>query len=153
MAILQQTGGTLFNNRGSMSVWLGIPANDPWTTNFDYRGSLKTYVQTAYTLTFSTTSPLPDGTNGVAYTGNPIVAISGSGSYTYAVTSGSTPTNVTMASDGTFSGTPSVNGVSNFTVTATDSYGNVGSQAYQITINTPVGGGMTYYMNLLGVGK
>lgn len=136
MAILAPLGGTKYNYRGSMAVAVGIAANDPGQTKYNYRGSMKVFAQTAVTLTFTTTSPLSNGMNGTAYTnsGNSIVAIGGQSPYTYAVTAGSLPTSVSMSSAGAFSGTPSATAVFNFTVTATDSFGNVGSKAFQITI-------------------
>jgi len=154
MAIIAPATGTLYNNRGSMRVWVGIPANDPGSTLFDNRGSMNVYVQTAFTLTFVTSSPLTNGTQNSAYS-NAIVAASGSGTYTYVVTVGSTPTGITLNSDGTLTGTPTGTGTSNFTVKATDSFGNTGSQAYQLTINASGGGGsgQAGYLSLLGVGQ
>ncbi len=140
MAVLSQLGRTTFNNRGSMTVQLGIVANDPGTTAYNNRGSMTVFAQTAVTLTFTTASPLPDGTNGIAYSQS-VVATGGIAPYTYAVTAGTLPTSLTMDTAGSITGTPSANGLFSFTVTATDSQGNVGSKVYTITINAGGGGG------------
>ena len=65
----------------------------------------------------------------------PITASGGVAPYTFAVTSGTVPTGLTLNSDGTWSGTATATGTFNFTVTATDAGGQTGSQAYSLTIN------------------
>ncbi|WP_332676496.1 putative Ig domain-containing protein [Brevundimonas sp.] len=91
------------------------------------------------TITVSPTT-LPNGTTGVAYS-QAITAAGGSGTYTYAVTSGAQPAGLTLSAAGVLSGTPSGTGPYTFTVTATDtSTGNgpyTGAQAYTVTIITP----------------
>ena len=88
----------------------------------------------AVTLSVSPAS-LPNWTQGVAYS-QTITASGGSGPTTYAVTAGALPTGLSLnGSSGVISGTPSVAGTYNFTVTATDSLGSTGSRAYSVTIN------------------
>lgn len=58
----------------------------------------------------------------------------GTGPYTYAVTVGSPPADITLGSDGLLHGTPSAAATSTFTVTATDSTAATGVQAYTLTI-------------------
>jgi hypothetical protein len=65
----------------------------------------------------------------------PITASGGVGPYTFAVTSGSVPTGLTLNSDGTWSGIATAIGDFNFTVTATDATGAVATKAYTLTIN------------------
>jgi len=100
----------------------------------------------SYTLTVTgcpsiTLSPttLPDGTVGSSYS-QTITASGGTAPYTFTVTSGSLPAGLSLATDGTLSGSPTAGGTSNFTVTATDGSGNscTGARAYSLTINTPV---------------
>ena len=74
------------------------------------------------------------GTFGATYN-FPITASGGVAPYTFAVTSGTVPTGLTLNSDGTWSGTATATGTFNFTVTATDAGGQTGSQAYSLTIN------------------
>ena len=66
-------------------------------------------------------------------------ASGGSPPFTWAVTSGALPDGLTLASDGTLSGTPTAAGPFAFTVTATDSARPPasGSQPFTVTINTP----------------
>jgi hypothetical protein len=80
---------------------------------------------------------LPDGVKGTAYS-QTLSASPAGGNYTLAVTSGALPGGLSLnPSTGGLSGTPTVNGTFNFTVTATGSGGCTGSRSYAIT----VGGG------------
>lgn len=96
----------------------------------------------AYTVVINpavsiTTATLPDWTQGVAYT--PIVAATdGTGGKTFTVTGGTHPTGLSLNSDGSFSGTPSAAGLYSFSITATDTTGATGVQAYGVTINPPI---------------
>ena len=65
---------------------------------------------------------LPNAVVGTPYT-QTLSASGGLTPYTYAVTSGALPAGLTLASNGTLSGTPTAPGASSFTVTATDSEG------------------------------
>lgn len=68
-----------------------------------------------------TTSSLPAANLGVAYSAT-LAATGGQSPYTFAVTTGSLPTGLTLNSTtGVISGTPSAAGTFNFTVTVTDS--------------------------------
>jgi len=66
-------------------------------------------------------------------------AISGSAPFTWAVTSGTLPGGLTLAPDGSLSGTPTVVGSFAFTVTATDSAPTpeTGSHPFTVTIDAP----------------
>jgi hypothetical protein len=86
--------------------------------------------------TISTASPLTAGQEGVAYS-QTIEATGGAAPYTYAVTAGALPTDVSLSSGGALSGTPSVNGAFAFTVTATAANGLTGSKAFALTIDPP----------------
>jgi hypothetical protein len=78
---------------------------------------------------------LPSGTIGTAYAGGPVTASGGTGPYTFAVTSGTFPTGLTLAADGTITGTSTAIGTFNFTVTATDVNVCAGSMVYQVVIS------------------
>jgi len=87
---------------------------------------------------------LAGGAPTVAYS-ETITAQGGTSPYTFAVTSGALPTGTTInSSSGVISGTPSATGTFTFTITVTDSLGFTGSQAFQVIIATPSGGGGSY---------
>jgi hypothetical protein len=84
--------------------------------------------------TISTTS-LPPGQQGAAYSAQ-VAAAGGSGSgYSFAVTSGSLPAGVTLSTAGALSGTPTANGVFSPTITVTDSNNATGSLILPLNIN------------------
>jgi uncharacterized protein YhjY with autotransporter beta-barrel domain len=72
------------------------------------------------TLTYAPAAP-PHAIAGAAYSQSIASASGGAAPYTYAVTSGSLPAGLTLASNGTLSGTATAAGTFNLTVTATDS--------------------------------
>ncbi|MGA9750840.1 MAG: Ig domain-containing protein, partial [Acidobacteriota bacterium] len=81
-------------------------------------------------------SSLTGGTSGLPYS-QTITASGGTSPYSFAVTSGTLPAGITLSSSGTLSGTPTVPGTYNFTVTATDAFGCTGSWAYSLVIGCP----------------
>ena len=84
---------------------------------------------------------LPNGTVGVFYSAI-LTTDGGVAPYRYSVTAGTLPSGLTLASDGTLSGTPVAAGNASFTITATDSSGAPGpysaSRAYTVTVAPPV---------------
>lgn len=86
-------------------------------------------------VTIVTTS-LDDGLVGTAYN-EQVVAVGGDGSYVWSLVSGSLPAGLTLASNGTISGTPATQGTSNFTVRV-DSQGLFDTQALSIQIVSSV---------------
>ncbi|NZA27741.1 putative Ig domain-containing protein [Luteimonas sp. SJ-92] len=84
-----------------------------------------------------TPATLPDAAVAAAYS-QALGATGGSGPYTFAITAGALPAGLTLAADGTLSGTPTAGGSFNFTVTATDSSAApgpyTGSRAYTLTV-------------------
>lgn len=82
---------------------------------------------------------LSNGTFGTAYS-QTLAASGGASAYTLTVTQGALPNGLTLASNGTLSGTPTAAGPFTFTVTATDQYGQTGSRAYGMTIAPTVPG-------------
>ncbi len=77
---------------------------------------------------------LPDGAVGAAYS-QTITATGGTPPRSFAVTAGTPPSGPNLSSAGTLSGTPSGEGASGFTVTATDANSCTGSLDYVLTIN------------------
>ena len=70
-----------------------------------------------------------------------VTASGGVGPYSFAVTSGALPSGLSLAANGTLSGTTMASGTFNFTVTATDSSTGTGpatsARAYSLTVNAP----------------
>lgn len=79
---------------------------------------------------------LPGGIVGKAYS-QTLSATGGVAPYTYAVTSGTLPDGLALASSGTLSGTPTKAQSFNFAVTATDQHGFTTVQNYAPTIGEP----------------
>ncbi|MFP3824666.1 putative Ig domain-containing protein [Pseudomonas sp. SIMBA_021] len=78
---------------------------------------------------------LSNGTAGTPYSST-LSATGGTVPYSYSITSGSLPTGLSLnTGTGAISGIPSAAGTFNLTITATDTNGATGSQAYSITIN------------------
>lgn len=114
-----------------------VTSGGPLGANSDYIG-IDNVVYTPYTCPTLTLSPstLADPTVGTAYT--PSLSQTGAlGTPGYAVTAGALPPGVSLAPDGTFSGTPTTPGTSNFTVTVADASGCFTSTAYSITTTCP----------------
>jgi hypothetical protein len=88
---------------------------------------------TISSITLSPTS-LPGGTVGLGY--NQTVSATPAASYSFSVTAGTLPGGLQLSSAGAITGTPTSNGVFNFTITATNSACS-GSRNYSITIGCP----------------
>src|ERR1017187_4421870 len=83
-----------------------------------------------------TTSSLPAGTVGVAYS-QALAASGGSPPYSWSVASGTLPAGLSLAAGGTLAGTPGTAGPSSFTVRVTDSTSATATAALSSTINPP----------------
>nr|WP_230620515.1 putative Ig domain-containing protein [Xanthomonas arboricola] len=96
----------------------------------------------SYTLTIAAPvvviapTTLPAATRGTAYS-QTLSASGGTAPYTYALASGTLPAGITLASNGTLSGTATVEGSFNVTVTATDANTFTATQAYTLTVAGP----------------
>ena len=82
--------------------------------------------------TITSTSPLPGGTVGTAYSQQ--LTATGDATITWAVTSGSLPAGLSLSSGGLISGTPTTAGTSSPTITATNGSGS-DAKALSITIS------------------
>ena len=86
-----------------------------------------------------TVSPatLTSGTYNTSYSQS-VSASGGIAAYTYAVTTGSLPSGLSLnASTGAITGTPLTSGTFTFTITATDAHSYTGSQSISLTIAAP----------------
>jgi len=79
---------------------------------------------------------LPVGTAGTVYS-NVLTQSGALGTPTFTVTGGGLPTGLSLAANGTISGTPTATGIFNFNVTVTDASGCTGVGAYSIEISCP----------------
>jgi len=80
-----------------------------------------------------TTTSLPDGQVGTAYSQN-LAASGGTPPYTWSISTGALPAGLSVSPAGQINGTPSATGNSNFTVKATDNSSASATQALSITI-------------------
>ncbi|MEA9581291.1 putative Ig domain-containing protein [Xanthomonas nasturtii] len=78
---------------------------------------------------------LPPAVTGSAYS-QTLTVSGGVAPYSFAVTSGTLPAGLTLAANGTLSGTPSGEGVSNFTITVTDASAASAAQAYSFSVGS-----------------
>lgn len=93
----------------------------------------------AATLVIGKVNP-PDVTMGNTYT-HTFTAGGGSKPYTFAVTDGALPEGLSLAENGTLSGTPAAAGTYNYTVTVTDHAGRTSSHAFTQVIKDGSGSG------------
>ena len=81
---------------------------------------------------------LVNGQAGVIYPAETFTASNGTAPYTFALTSGSLPSGMTLSSAGTLSGTPTAAGAFNFSVQATDATSATSAPFNAVlTINPP----------------
>ena len=84
---------------------------------------------------------LPNGFQGTAYS-QTLTATGGGAPYTFAVTGGTLPGGLNLATGGALTGTPTAAGTFSFTVTATDNTGCTGTRSYSVIIS---GNGLQFY--------
>ncbi|MBI1803449.1 MAG: putative Ig domain-containing protein [Ignavibacteriae bacterium] len=154
--LIQASGGTapysFAKTSGTLPAGLTLNANGSLTGTPTAAGAPSSTItatdslgctgNNSYTITIScptialSPSSLPDGSVGSSY--NQTLSASGGRSpYSFAVTSGLLPGGMTLSSSGTLSGIASASGNFSFTVTATDSFGCMGSQTYTIIMSCP----------------
>lgn len=88
------------------------------------------------------TVALPDGTYKVAYSAA-LAAGGGSGSYAFSLPAGGFPQGLTLASNGTISGTPTFYGSFSFTARVTDSFGHSADKTLSINVSAGTTGSTT----------
>ncbi|KQX97256.1 hypothetical protein ASD22_08165 [Rhodanobacter sp. Root480] len=139
-------------NQAGDSAWLAAPAV---TQAF-------AIVVPGGAVAFTTGSPLPNATGGVAYS-QTIAAAGGATPYTFTLVSGTLPTGMTFSPSGVLAGTPLAGGTFNFTLRVTDTATQTADQSYQLVVDAPAitvapaslpGGtvGQTYAQNLTASG-
>jgi hypothetical protein len=136
------TGLSLNANTGAIS---GTPTagNNSYTFTIQATDSFGGSGNRSYTVGIGSASllavsptSLPNGTTTVAYN-QTVSASGGTGPYNFAVSSGTLPPGLALdANTGAITGMPTASGSYNFTVLATDSIGNTGSQAFPVKIGS-----------------
>jgi VCBS repeat-containing protein len=134
-------GLTLSSSTGVLS---GTPTQTG-TFNFTVRATASNGCVASQPVTLAilchaiTVNPIPSsltaGYTGVQHASVTFTQAGGTAPATFAVTAGALPTGMTLSSGGILSGTPTVAGTFNFTVTATDAVPCTGSRAYSMVIN------------------
>jgi Putative Ig domain len=126
---------------GSLALDAADPANTPADDILgnarDANSDLGAFDTDGSILIVLNPPTLPNGSLGTPYN-QAITATGGTAPYTFAVTAGTLPNGLTLSTIGVLSGTPTIGGTFNFTVTATDSNTNTGSRDYTIQIVTCV---------------
>jgi hypothetical protein len=121
---------------GSLKLPTTVGSFEP-TLPSDYTGFTpfvaKVSLSSSTSLTISPDKVEP-GTAGEKYSPVTFSATGGVGTVTFAVTSGSLPSGITLTAAGVLSGTPTRTGTFPFTVAAADTSGDSGSQAYSLQI-------------------
>ena len=107
-----------------------------WQFNADWVEAAETTSTTDGVTPLSVTSTsLPEGTVDAEYTAK-LAATGGTAPYTWAVASGTLPDGLTLATDGTISGTPTTEDMDEVTFKVTDSKGLPASKVLTLTINS-----------------
>jgi len=132
---------------GSISGTPTVPGSFPITITATDTGSSGTgspfTVAQNYTVdvpapTITVNPPtLPNPTVASAYSQN-LTAAGGASPYSFVVSAGSLPPGITLTTGGSLTGTSNDVGTFNFTVTATDNFGQTGSRAYTLSIAAPI---------------
>jgi hypothetical protein len=99
--------------------------------------AIQSYGMLIYPAVALTTTTLANSEVEIPYS-QTLSATGGTGSYTFALTSGTLPSGLTLSTSGILSGTPVAAGTFGFTMTASDSDGGSDSKAYSVTINPGV---------------
>ena len=138
------TGLSISSSSGAISGTPTSAGTATFTVKLTDSGSPALTATDAYTLTTLytpvsiTTTSLPHGIEGTAYS-TALAATGGNGAYTFAVTSGTglSAVGLTLASNGTITGIPTT-GETNIPVTiqATDTAGNTASATFTVTVTS-----------------
>lgn len=126
-------------------------------------GITATKTVTIDVMGITTASPLPNGTVGAAYS-ETLTAVGGTAPYTFSLEIGLLPAGLTLASDGTISGTPTADGTETITVGVSDSAANFCIKDFLLTINPgacpqlintilQAGNGIGYLTTAIGTGE
>jgi len=142
LSLSSSTGAIAGTPSSAGTSYMTVQVSDSETPAGSVSVALSIAIAPGMPLIITTTS-LPAGTVDVAYSAS-LTAAGGVAPYTWAITSGSLPTGLTLnTSTGAITGTPTLAGTANFTVKATDSELQPVSVTAQLslTINSNGSGG------------
>lgn len=131
----QVRGGSWYANGGSCKG-IDIGEGRAGSGNFNTIGFrlVMTPASIPPPLSITSTSPLTNGSLGLAYT-NSLAASGGTAPYTWTVNSGVIPAGLSLSSNGVLSGVPSAAGISSFSVQVTDSATATVTGVFSLTIS------------------
>lgn len=120
--------GISLTSEGNAVSFTGTPTVlGSFNFTLEARGTFGTFSQRNYSIdviTITTDSPLPDGTTGQDYAVTLMIYNPESDTFVWAISDGALPDGLSLdGSSGQISGTPTTEGLSNFTVTVTGSRG------------------------------
>lgn len=110
-----------------------VTARDSSTGGGPYTGVQAYSVSISAAALTITPGALTSVVEGMSYS-QQLSTAGGYGTYSYAVTSGALPADVTLSTSGLISGRPTASGVYSFTIRSTDAFGNTGMAAFSLTV-------------------
>jgi len=121
---------------GAHAVSIQCTDSQGYSSTMNYTLLVATSACPSITLTPTTLTQAVLGTN---YS-EPLSTTGGVGPYTYSLTSGTLPADITMSTAGALTGIPGVTGTFPIEITATDSTGCTGKQTYSLVVGTSCAG-------------
>ena len=115
------------------SITVANPAAGDWYLDLSGYGAYSGVTLTTTTLGITTSSPLPSGSAGAAYS-QTLAASGGIPPYTWAISSGTLPPGLALSSAGAITGTPTTAGTYSFTVRVTDSAPATITKTFSLTV-------------------
>ncbi len=152
-------GLSLNPTTGAISGEPTSTASSPFSFTIGVHSGDGEFVTKAYSLVINpavkfATSSLPAATVNQSGYSQTLGVTGGTGSITFALTSGALPTGMSLnATTGTISGTPTAPGTSTFQITAIDSVGSHDVRSFSITVNTASAYYISIEPNLQNIGS
>ena len=130
------SGGLFTGTAGVVNTWTFTVSLSDGMSPADNVTKIFTISSSTSTLAISTSSPLPQGTAGVAYN-QTLVATGGTAPYTWAIVGGGLPTGLSLnPSTGAITGTTTSVGTANVTFQVTDNVSSQVQKAFTLNIIT-----------------
>lgn len=127
------SGGVISGTCGGSGPW---PFTVRLTDSVSSTDTQALSITVTVTLTITTTCPLTTGSVGVAYS-QTIAASDGVAPYSFDISAGALPSGLSLATNGSLTGTPTLYGSSTFTLRVTDAVPSVVTKSCSMDINPP----------------